>query len=252
MRPGAPASPARSGNLASTLIACFACALASMLAGCSTTRPRPHTRASDQAALALFDGQTLNGWIVRGGTASFTVEDGCIVGRTAPNQPNTFLCTEADYTDFILTLEFLIDPRLNSGIQIRSASHPDHQGGRVHGYQVEIDPSPRSWTGGIYDESRRGWIADLSNNPEARAAFRQNEWNTMRIEAIDDRIRTWVNGVPASDLRDSMSPAGFIALQVHGVGPRVEPLEVRWRVILLAPVHRPQPTAHFNASQSGH
>lgn len=222
-----------------------------MPVGCSTSRPRSHTPASNEAPLVIFDGQTLNGWIVRGGKASFTVEDGCIVGRTAPNQPNTFLCTEADYGDFILTLEFLVDPRLNSGIQIRSASDPDLHGGRVRGYQVEIDPSPRSWTGGIYDESRRGWIADLTNNPEARAAFRQNEWNTMRIEAIDDRIRTWVNDVPASDLRDSMSPAGFIALQVHGVGPRVEPLEVRWRQILLTPVHHPQATSQRDASESG-
>lgn len=252
MRPGARARLARSGTVASTLIACFACALASIPVGCSPKRPRSHIATSDEATLAIFDGQSLNGWIIRGGTASFTVEEGCIVGRTAPNQPNTFLCTDADYADFILTLEFLVDPRLNSGIQIRSASNPEHQGGRVHGYQVEIDPSPRSWTGGIYDESRRGWIADLSNNPEARAAFRQNEWNTLRIEAIDSRIRTWINGVPASDLRDSMSPAGFIALQVHGVGPRVEPLEVRWRQILLTPVHRPQATTHHGASESGH
>jgi hypothetical protein len=105
--------------------------------------------------------------------------------------------------------------------------------GRVHGYQVEIDPSDRAWTGGIYDESRRGWLNDLKTNPAARQAFRQGEWNRFRIEARGPSIKTWLNGVPAADLRDDLTPAGFIALQVHGVGDRTDPLEVRWRNLRL-------------------
>ena len=111
---------------------------------------------------SLFNGESLDGWIQRGGKAKYTVEDGCIVGRTIPKTPNSFLCTEKQYGDFILEYEFKVDPRLNSGVQIRSQTK---ESGRVFGYQVEIDPDTnrnRMWTGGIYDEARRGWLNDLS------------------------------------------------------------------------------------------
>jgi sugar lactone lactonase YvrE len=181
--------------------------------------------------VSLFDGSTLNGWTQRGGNAKYEVLDGAIVGTGVPNTPNSFLCTARDYGDFILELEFLIDPSLNAGIQFRSQSLPDYKKGQVHGYQMEIDPSQRGWSGGIYDEGRRGWIFPLERLPVARYAFKQNDWNHYRIEAIGDSIRTWVNGVPAADLVDAMTQKGFIALQVHGIGKRTEMLQTRWRNI---------------------
>ena len=177
----------------------------------------------------LFDGKTLNGWIQRGGKALYNVEDGTIVGTTVLGTPNSFLCTEKTFSNFILELEFKVDTALNSGIQIRSNSFKEYRNGRVHGYQVEIDPSERAWSGGIYDEGRRGWLYDLQENEAARKAFKNEEWNHFRIEAIEDSIRTWVNGIPAADLVDSMTATGFIALQVHG--SRIEGLKVRWRNI---------------------
>ncbi len=182
----------------------------------------------------LFNGKNLEGWVKRGGDAMYRVEDGVIVGSTVPKTPNTFLCTEEEYGDFVLELEFRVDPRLNSGVQIRSLSDPDYKEGRVYGYQVEIDPSDRAWTGGIYDEARRGWLSPLSANPKARLAFRQGEWNRFRVVALGPRIRTYINGVPAAELEDSETDRGFIALQVHGVGNLEEPLEVRFRGVRLA------------------
>jgi hypothetical protein len=203
--------------------------VAGLLAGCGSSANAARTAARE----ALFDGRTLTGWVERGGKASFTVEDGCIVGRTAANEPNSFLCTERTFRDFDLSIEFKVDPRLNSGVQIRSERREDRGGERVFGYQIEIDPSARAWTGGLYDEGRRGWLVDLKDKPEARAAFRQGEWNRLRIRAIGPQIQTWLNGVPVVDVLDSMTPEGFIGLQVHGVGARAEPLEVRWRSIEL-------------------
>ncbi len=125
--------------------------------------------AADDDWKPLFDGKTLAGWKQRGGMAKYRVEGDEIVGTSVPNTGNSFLCTEQDYGDFLLEVEFKVDPKLNSGIQIRSqvfdeAKEIEHDGkvlkipaGRVHGYQVEIDPSDRAWTGGIYDEGRRGW-----------------------------------------------------------------------------------------------
>ena len=191
--------------------------------------------ASDDGWIDLFDGQTLDGWTIRGGQATYAISDGCIVGQTAPNSPNTFLCTDAQYDDFVLELEFLVDAQLNSGVQIRSQSLPEYRNGVVHGYQVEIDPSDRGWTGGLYDESRRGWLHDLASNRSARYAFRPGQWNHLRVVAVSDRLKTWVNHVPAADLRDAMTLSGFIGLQVHGVGARQDPLQIRFRKIRLHP-----------------
>ncbi|MCP4645729.1 MAG: DUF1080 domain-containing protein [bacterium] len=202
--------------------------------------------------VSLFDGKTLDGWTQRGGVAPYRVEDDAVVGTTVPGRevngkkesgtPNSFLCTDRMYGDFILELEFKVDPGMNSGVQIRSNSYKGYKDGRVHGYQVEIDPSTRAWTGGIYDEGRRGWLYDLKERKEAGAAFKQNEWNHFRVEARGDSIKTWVNGVPAADLRDPMTARGFIALQVHG-SKGEEPMEVRWRNIRIQDFDRPNAEA---------
>ena len=186
---------------------------------------------------AIFDGKTLDGWTKRGGKALYRVEDGAVVGTTVAGSPNTFLCTDGTYGDFILELEFKVHPKMNSGVQIRSESYAEYRNHRLHGYQVEIDPSDRAWTGGIYDEGRRGWLYDLDGKPEAQTAFKQNEWNHFRVEAKGDSIKTWVNGVAAADLTDSMTARGFIALQVHGTRDR-RPHEVRWRNIRLIDLDR--------------
>ena len=176
-----------------------------------------------------FDGKSLEGWEQRGGEAEYKVEDGMIIGISRVNTPNSFLCTKKHYGNFILELEFLVDDRMNSGIQIRSNSLSEYQNGRVHGYQVEIDPSERAWSAGIYDEARRGWLYELRNNEAARKAFKHGEWNKYHIEAIGSSIRTWINGVPASNLDDSMTAKGFIALQVHSM--KEGGVEVKWRNI---------------------
>jgi hypothetical protein len=184
----------------------------------------------------LFDGATLDGWVRRGGEARFEIRDGELVGLTVVGQPNSFLCTASDYSDFELELEFRVDdPRVNSGVQVRSQSLPEYQNGRVHGYQIEIDPSDRGWTGGIYDEGRRGWLQDLKNNPQARAAFVLGQWNRLRVRCHGDRIQSWVNGIATADLVDSVTSTGFIGLQVHATRLS-DPMEVRWRNIRLRPI----------------
>ena len=198
--------------------------------------------AADDGFVPLFDGKTLSGWVQRGGKAKYSAEDGAIVGTSVPNTSNSFLCTEKTFGDFILELEFKVDPGLNSGVQIRSESRKEYRNGVVHGYQVEIDPSSRAWSGGIYDESRRGWLNDLKKNEPARKAFKRNEWNQFRIECRGDSIKTWLNGVPAADLKDSKTPRGFIGLQVHGVGGRTEPLRIRWRNIRIKELEQPAAT----------
>ena len=161
---------------------------------------------------------SLKDWNIKGGNATYKNENGVIIGTTVADTPNTFLCTNEMYSNFILEIDFKVDSTMNSGIQIRSNSIPYYRDGMVHGYQVEIDPSKRAWSGGIYDEKRRLWLNPLKDNVAAQKAFKQNEWNHYRIEAIADTIKTWVNGVAASHLIDDKNAAGFIGLQVHSIG----------------------------------
>jgi hypothetical protein len=195
----------------------------------------------DDGWVSLFNGKNLDGWVQRGGKAKYRAEDNQIIGTTVPNEPNAFLCTKKDYANFILELEFKVHAKLNSGVQIRSECFDKDKtlelngktikvpAGRVHGYQVEIDASDRLWSGGIHDEARRGWLGGWVNLDATKKAFKQGDWNKFKIECKGESIKTWLNGVPAADLKDAVTPTGFIGLQVHGVGKLAEPLEVRFR-----------------------
>lgn len=176
---------------------------------------------------------SLDGWTKRGGSAVYSVDDGVVVGETRPRSPNTFLCTDREYSDFVLELEFLVDDELNSGVQIRSAVKVGGDAGRVFGYQIEIDPSERLWTAGLYDESGRGWLYNLEGRDAARGAFKSGGWNRLRVYARGDVIRTWLNDVPVTVGVDAASASGFIGLQVHGVGAREDALRVKWRGVRL-------------------
>ena len=169
----------------------------------------------------LFDGKTLDGWRMVGGEAPYTIEDGAIVGTMTAGTPNSFLITEQEYGDFILELDVKLEGEsTNSGVQTRS--HLDETGnegrGRVYGRQVEIDPAPRAWTGGIYDEARRGWLYPLDLNEQAKTAYKKEEFNHIRIEAIGNETKTWINGIPTAYVVDTLDPTGFIGLQVHSIG----------------------------------
>jgi len=194
----------------------------------------------------LFNGRTLDGWEVMEGEGEFFAEDGEIVGQTTPGAKGSYLCTKDNYDNFILEVEFKIDEGLNSGVQIRSGVHEEEAEtlylsgrlelvqktclpGHLFGYQIEIDTSPRAWTGGFYEQGRRGWLQTLEYNEPARKAFQQGQWNKFRIEAKHDSIKSWVNGVPATDTRDAWSRTGRIGLQLHS---SKEPgKQVRWRNI---------------------
>jgi len=173
----------------------------------------------------------LEGWTRLNGEANYYVEEGIIVGEAVANTPNSFLTTDKEYGDFILEFEVKVDPRINSGVQIRSLSTSDYRDGRVHGYQVELDPSNRSWSGGIYDEARRGWLYKLTENPSAREAFQNGKWNKVRVEAVGSHINTWINGIHAARLVDDMTARGFIGLQVHSIGndKATEGAQIKWR-----------------------
>ncbi len=201
-----------------------------LIVGLGEASPR-----DDDGWVPLFDGKTLDGWKVNGGNASYSVEDGIIVGTTVEGSPNTFLC-KGDYKDFVIELEVKCDPRLNSGVQVRSHVYekddpnPENRkrAGVVYGPQCEIARKETGTAGRFYDEGRRGrWLAEIT--PEAKGAFSDDGWNRYRIVVQGDRYRSWINGQPASDFTDAVDERGFIGLQVHGIPKDQGPYQVRWR-----------------------
>ena len=182
---------------------------------------------ADNGFKQLFNGKDINGWIKRGGDATYTVEDGCIVGKRGDG-PNTFLCSPGEYGNFVLYFECKFDESINSGVQFRSSARKAGEREVVFGYQCELDQDSGN-SGRVYDESRRGrWISNLENDV-TKDAFIKNDWNKLVIQAIGPCIKIWVNGVICSDFADTADLKGFFGLQVHGSNSPTG--KVRWRNI---------------------
>lgn len=199
--------------------------------------------ADDAGWRPLFDGKSLAGWRQVNGTATYEVIDGAIVGttRAGTSHSNSFLATEKSYGDFILEFEARqsVGPS-NSGVQFRSRSRPEVMQGQVHGPQLDLDPSPRQWTGGLYDEAMQGWWYPGTLNPQP-GLYKFDQWNQVRIEAIGRSMRTWINGVPIAYVIDAGYQDGFIALQVHGIDkPEDAGRKIHWRNLRIK--ERPQPS----------
>ena len=224
--------------------------------------------AAEGSWTELFNGKDLTGWVQHSGQAKYAVEDGVIVGTTVLGTGNSFLCTQKEYGDFVFECEFKVDPKLNSGIQFRSQvfdketelkgkdGQPILDKGkakkvpadRVHDYQYEIDPSPRAFAAGVYDEARRGWLFPGTSGGEkekfgeqGRKLFRANDWNQVRIECRGSKITTYLNGEKRAEFADDLTLKGLICLQVHGIGKdsQKEGIKVMWRKLRIQVLDQP-------------
>ena len=199
----------------------------------------------------LFNGKNLDGWTERNRSGSFRVEDGTIIGTAREGLGSTFLCTDDAYADFELEFETkLIDPQLNSGVQIRSGNrNPTGKQtvGPVEGPQVEFsakNPEKGSYSGNIYGQGWKGWLTPQEERRNHRFV-KGGEWNHFRVLARGDQVRTWINGnkvitttIPAE--RHKTHASGFIGLQIHGIKDGTGPFEVAWRKIRIRRLHKPE------------
>ena len=165
------------------------------------------------ASTPLFPNDSLDGWHVVGPNVSFSIENGVLTGEGTKRR-NAFLTSDKTYSDFILTVDVKV-VRGNSGIQVRSSEHifDAEKGNRLFGYQIEIDPSERAWSGGLYDEGRRAWLQPPTE--DVRDAFKLGAWNTYVITCIGPRIKATVNGKTTTNFMDFMDLDGHIGFQVH-------------------------------------
>ena len=193
--------------------------------------------AEDKAYKSIFDGKTLKGWTQRNGTATYRIENEVNIGKTMEGSPNSFLCSDGVYGNFDLKFDVKGDDELNSGVQIRSQTRGGFKG-RVNGPQVEIESSGEKGAeaGYSYGEAAGGWMTP-KDKLIPHKHFKDGEWNSYRVLAKDAQIKVWINGNLISDLthdeKFKSHPKGFIGLQVHGVGKKKGPYEVRWRKLKL-------------------
>tara|TARA_B110000259_G_scaffold93510_1_gene108320 strand:- start:28 stop:1407 length:1380 start_codon:yes stop_codon:yes gene_type:complete len=183
----------------------------------------------------LFNGKNFDGWEIKQGQADFEIlNDGIIQATSILNSPSTYMGTVNHYDDFILEYDVFVTPGLNSGVQFRSLVSKK---GQVYGYQCELDTDEfRSWTGGVYDQSRRSlFLYPLTRNEKGKNAFKNGVWNKVRIEAVGNSTRTWVNGIQCSNLIDDTSKSGFIAMQIHSIkSTENEGKVVKWKNIRIS------------------
>ena len=170
----------------------------------------------------LFNGVDLQGWTSKGGTSTFEVRDGMLVGTCIRDSSSTYLCTEqADFTDFVFTCEMKWEVDCNSGVMFRAQSKPGKNDTEtVFGPQAEMEgfSKDRRWSGGIYGQSCGGYFYPLwlKEHRDARTAAKEGQWNRLTISAEGDVVKTWINGVPVAHWVDDGSyPRGFFGLQIH-------------------------------------
>ena len=180
----------------------------------------------------LFNGTDLSGW--RNPYSHGTAE---VVNGEIHLQADKkfFLVTEQIYGDFRLSVDIhLPEGPANSGVMFRC--HVDESAKKkVFGYQAECDGSERRWSGGLYDEARRGWIwpstpgrspeefleheeesKQFFTQPRIQAALHRNGWNRYEITCRKDLIRIELNGIETARFRDATDARGFIGIQHHG------------------------------------
>jgi len=170
---------------------------------------------------SLFNGKDLSGWEVYG-TEKWYVEDGLLICESGPDEEYGSLATNASFKNFELTVEFKQEADGNSGVFFRSFI----EGTKITGWQAEVAP-PGHNTGGIYESYGRGWL--IKPDPEKDKALKMGEWNTMKIEAVGNKVTTWLNGEKMIEFVDDKIGAaeGSIALQIHSGGG----IKVLWRNI---------------------
>ncbi len=166
----------------------------------------------------LFNGKNVDGWSNPYEWGKAWVEDGQIILQA---DRKFFLVTEKIYGDFVFEGEVKMpEGKSNSGFMFRCHRAPN----RVFGYQAEVDPSDRQWSGGLYDEGRRGWLNPKSDDTDSakafvagtKGAFKRYDWNRYRIHCVGSSVRIYVNGVLTTDYVDTTDREGHIAIQHHG------------------------------------
>lgn len=141
----------------------------------------------------LFDGKTTKGWISIKNEplpASHVQE-----GSLNPHPCNYMLVYDKLLENYVLSLDFMISRKCNSGIFIRTSSLTPRPGRDVgfNGIEIAIDDTK---TAGFHDT---GAIYDLVQ-PRINAMNLAGEWNHVQITSNDNLLEVEVNGEVVSKM----------------------------------------------------
>lgn len=180
-------------------------------------------RAEDEGFVPLFDGKSLEGWVVKAEKAdeekTWSVKDGVLTAVPGAN----WLSTRETYGDFILRLEWRVQANGNSGVfvhvpDLKPGEHPHEKGIEIQILDDKGDEYAgklKSWqyTGSIY-----GAVA--AENSTYKGA---GEWNSYEIKCHGPVIEVSMNGKPVArgdveqlEVLKSRPRTGYIGLQNHG------------------------------------
>lgn len=213
-----------------SLFAVCLCFVAPTASAADAAKVRTPEQLKADGFTSLFNGKDLDGWRNPYDHGESKVVDGEIHLLA---DKKFFLVTEKEYSNFKVVIDIhLPEGNANSGVMFRCHVEPN----RAYGYQAECDGSDRCWSGGLYDEGRRGWVWPSKKGrtkekkfleyeeesqaffakPEIKGALKRNGWNRYEVECVGDHIVVHLNGIKITDLKDSTDAKGFIAIQHHG------------------------------------
>jgi hypothetical protein len=163
----------------------------SVSAAAEETASGPGTRErSEGVARSLFDGKTLAGWKATGNPEGWAVEDGAIVCKA---RGGGYLYTQEQFDNFVLSIDYRVSPRANSGIFVRWSDLRDPVN---TGIEVQVYDSygrerlSKHADGAIYDI-----IA-----PSRNASRPAGEWNTAVITCDNNKVAVALNGETISEM----------------------------------------------------
>lgn len=131
--------------------------------------------------------------------------------EAGPDTAGSFLVSEAQYADFVLTVEFWVEAETNSGVFIRCGEVANVDDVNPFDcYEINIfDDHPQQ-------ENRTGAI--VMQVPPVAQVDTVGQWNRLEIRARGPVLKVSVNGTRTAVLNDARSSAGPVALQYGGSG----------------------------------
>ncbi|MDE0959560.1 MAG: DUF1080 domain-containing protein [Planctomycetota bacterium] len=208
--------------------------LLSLLAGGCSLTPRA------DPARPLFDGQTLNGWQGLVGNPYSRAQMAPEARTAAQSQADqqmrdhwsveqeilvfdghgSHLCTIEEFSDFVLEVEWMIEPGGDSGIYLRGSP-------QVQIWDLAQHPEG---SGGLYNNQQG------PSRPQVAADHPTGQWNHFRIEMVGPKVTVDLNGqrvvdeVVLENYWNREKPIvykGPIELQSHGSRLQFRNLSIR-------------------------
>jgi hypothetical protein len=169
---------------------------------------------------SMFNGKNLKGWTI-GGKADWKVEDGVMIGQGA----NGHIYASPELTDLEVKGTFRITDQgggSNSGLYFRCNPPEDNPDGYPRGYEAQICHNQDAYTGWL-------WKPGTPTGKATKLITKDDEWFTMRVQAIGPKIKIWVNDELVMEYEDEEYKNGYFAIQCHNPGMTIEAKDLYYK-----------------------